>query len=66
MSVNDIAPAAFAARDARANMLRHWLWLITAAADAAVIAAMVGLVSLAYHLPSMAISAPTRRRSNSP
>ncbi|MFC5504083.1 MULTISPECIES: undecaprenyl-phosphate glucose phosphotransferase [Hyphomicrobiales] len=51
MSVNDIAPTAFAARDARANMLRHWLWLITAAADAAVIAAMVGLVSLAYHLP---------------
>lgn len=51
MSVNDIAPTAYVARENRANTLRHWLWLITAATDAAVVVAMVGVVSLAYHLP---------------
>lgn len=51
MSVNDIGLATYAAREGRARAWRHWLWLVTAATDAATVALMVGLVSLAYHLP---------------
>ena len=51
MSVNDLGFPSNTAADSRANAWRHWLWLVTAATDAAVIMAMVGFVSLAYHLP---------------
>jgi Undecaprenyl-phosphate glucose phosphotransferase len=49
MSVNELNFAAAPANEARANAWRHWLWLLTAGADALVVMATVGLVSLVYH-----------------
>ena len=50
MTVNELNLAAGAAAEDGANAWRHWLGLITAATDALVVMATVGLVSLVYHL----------------
>lgn len=50
MSVNELNYEAATAADQRANALRHWIGLITALVDAAVVLAVVGGTSLAYHL----------------
>ena len=50
MTVNDLNFAAGTATGDRANAWRHWLGLVTAATDALVVMATVGLVSLVYHL----------------
>ncbi|WP_210166442.1 undecaprenyl-phosphate glucose phosphotransferase [Bosea vaviloviae] len=50
MTVNELNLAAGAAAEDGANAWRHWLGLVTAATDALVVMATVGLVSLVYHL----------------
>lgn len=50
MSVNELNYEAATAADQRANVLRHWIGLITALVDAAVVLAVVGGTSLAYHV----------------
>ncbi|MFA6966413.1 sugar transferase, partial [Bosea sp. (in: a-proteobacteria)] len=50
MTVNELNLAAGAAAEDGANAWRHWLGLATAAIDALVVTATVGLVSLVYHL----------------
>lgn len=50
MSVNDLNYEVATAADQRANALRHWIGLITALIDAAVVLAVVAGISLAYHL----------------
>lgn len=50
MTVNELNLAAGAAAEDGANAWRHWIGLVTAATDALVVMATVGLVSLVYHL----------------
>lgn len=50
MTVNDLNYATASAADERANALRHWIGLITALVDAAMVLAIVAGTSVAYHL----------------
>ncbi|WP_332680839.1 undecaprenyl-phosphate glucose phosphotransferase [Bosea sp. (in: a-proteobacteria)] len=50
MTVNDLSYTAASAADERANALRHWIGLITALVDAAMVLAIVAGISFAYHL----------------
>ncbi len=50
MSANEWNFPAGSLSATRANAWRHWLWLVTAAIDSLVVMAMVGLISLVYHL----------------
>jgi Undecaprenyl-phosphate glucose phosphotransferase len=50
MSANEWNFPAGSLSETRANAWRHWIWLVTAAIDGLVVMAMVGLVSLVYHL----------------
>jgi len=50
MTVNELNYAAAASAEPRANAWRYWLGIVTAAIDAAVVMAMVGAVSIIYHL----------------
>lgn len=50
MSVNDLNYAAASATEERANAWRHWIGLVTALTDLAVVLAIVVIASFAYHL----------------
>jgi Undecaprenyl-phosphate glucose phosphotransferase len=50
MTVNELNYAAAASAEPKANAWRHWLGIVTAAIDAAVVMVMVGAVSILYHL----------------
>jgi len=50
MSVNDLNYEVASAADERANALRHWIGLITALVDAAMVLTIVAGTSVSYHL----------------
>jgi Undecaprenyl-phosphate glucose phosphotransferase len=49
MSVNDLNYEVTTAADQRANVLRHWIGLITALVDAVTVLTVVGGTSIVYH-----------------
>lgn len=49
MSVNDLNYEVVTAADQRANVLRHWIGLITALVDAVTVLTVVGGTSIVYH-----------------